>query len=325
MRILVTGGAGFIGSHVVARYIEMGHRVTVLDDLSIGRSENLIEGAELVQLDIRDDDGLRQLFHRERFDLVNHHAAQMDVRRSVADPAFDAAVNILGSLNLLQNCIQHEVNQFIFTSSGGVIYGEADPEKIPLTERAVKRPISPYGVSKLAVEHYLYHYRINHGLRYVSLRYANVYGPRQDPHGEAGVVAIFIGQMLNGARPTIFGNGEQLRDYIYVKDVVATNMLATARLDALNEDPVNSIDDLAFNIGTGRATSVNGLFETVSRILSYRDPPRYGNPRSGEIQRNALNITKAKQQLGYRPEYDLETGLRETVRWVQAHKISVER
>ncbi|MFQ6117753.1 MAG: NAD-dependent epimerase/dehydratase family protein, partial [Candidatus Bipolaricaulia bacterium] len=219
MRILVTGGAGFIGSHLVDRYLAEGHEVVVVDDLSTGKKENLNPQAEFHEVDIRDRAALEPIF-AQGIDLVNHHAAQIDVRRSVADPSFDASVNVLGTLNLLELSVKHDVKGFIFVSSGGVIYGDSPLERLPLPETARKRPESPYGAAKLSIEYYLLVYNRVHGLPYAVLRYGNVYGPRQDPGGEAGVISIFTGQMLRGERPQIFGDGEQTRDYIYIGDVV---------------------------------------------------------------------------------------------------------
>jgi len=223
MKILVTGGAGFIGSHVVDAYLELGHEVVVVDNLSSGSIENLNPKAKFYEMDIRDSD-IEDLFKNEKPDVVNHHAAQMDVRKSVEDPIYDADVNIIGSLNLLQNCIKYGVKKFIFASTGGAIYGEQD--YFPADEEHPTRPLSPYGVAKLTVEKYLYFYKEVHGLNYVVLRYANIYGPRQNPHGEAGVVAIFTSKMLKGEQPVINGDGFQTRDYTFVGDVVRANVLA---------------------------------------------------------------------------------------------------
>jgi len=322
MKILVTGGAGFIGSHVVDKYIGQGHKVIVLDDLSTGKIENVNKRAIFHKVDIQDKKKVEKLFQDERFELVNHHAAQIDVRSSVKDPEFDASVNILGTLNLLQSCIKYGVNRFIFISSGGVVYGEPNVEELPLSEEAPKRPISPYGVAKLAIEHYLYYYKVNYGLNYVVLRYGNVYGPRQDPRGEAGVIAIFSGKMLKGERPTIFGDGEQLRDYVYIEDVLQANMLATEKLEALNAN-VRSIDDLAFNIGTGKGTSVNALFAELKEILHFKGSSNYGEPRAGEIRNNALAIKKAQRILGYNPKYTLREGLEKTIEWMRKSDVSV--
>ena len=223
-KVLVTGGAGFIGSHVADAYLRAGDEVWIVDDLSSGRTSNVPSGAEFVEMDIRDPE-MRNLFRDVRFDVVNHHAAQIDVRISVADPARDASINLMGLLNLTEAAIEVGTQRIVYVSSGGVVYGE--PEEIPTPEGAPKLPLSPYGVTKLGGEYYLNYYRQIRGLEYVALRYSNVFGPRQDPHGEAGVVAIFCNRLLSGQALTVFGDGEQTRDYVYVKDVVAANMLAS--------------------------------------------------------------------------------------------------
>ncbi len=225
MKILVTGGAGFIASHIVDKFIEEGHEVVILDDLSTGFEKNINPKAKFVNLNIRDEK-VSKLFEEEKFDVVNHHAAQMDVRRSVIDPAFDANTNILGTINLLQNSVKHGVNKFMFASTGGAVYGEQ--ECFPADENHPTNPVSPYGISKLSVEKYLYFYFNEHKLNYTILRYANIYGPRQNPFGEAGVVAIFSTKLLNGDQPIINGTGEQTRDYVFVKDVVKANLQTLA-------------------------------------------------------------------------------------------------
>lgn len=244
--ILVTGGAGFIGGHVAEAYLARGDRVWVVDDLSTGKRANVPAGAQLVELDIGDG-ALDRLFADVHFDVVNHHAAQIDVRRSVADPRDDARINLDGFLNVAECALRHGVGRFVFVSSGGVVYGE--PDRRPTPETEAKAPLSPYGVTKLATEYYLHYYLRVQGLDYVALRYSNVYGPRQDPHGEAGVVAIFSQRLCARQSLTIYGDGEQTRDYVFVGDIVRANLLAT---DAVLPSPA-SIDDRAFNIGTGRA------------------------------------------------------------------------
>ncbi|MGQ9477793.1 MAG: NAD-dependent epimerase/dehydratase family protein [Candidatus Bipolaricaulia bacterium] len=310
--ILVTGGAGFIGSHVVEALIAEGHKVVVVDDLSRGKEENLHPQAIFYRLDLCDPQ-LGEVFAEEKIEWVNHHAAQIDVRKSVADPKEDARINIQGLLNLLVNCVRHRVKGVIFASSGGVVYGE--PDDLPVTESHSKGPLSPYGVSKLCSEYYLYCYHRLHGLPYIALRYGNVYGPRQDPYGEAGVVAIFTGKMLKGEPPVIFGDGEQLRDYIFVEDVVRANLLA---MRALEEDPfpgwhATSIDERAYNIGTGVGTSVNELFSKLAKIIGFRGEPRRGSERPGELRRIFLDISRAREELGWEPSIELEEGLRRTV------------
>jgi UDP-glucose 4-epimerase len=306
MRVLVTGGAGFIGSHLVDAYLARGDQVTVVDDLSTGHRGNVNLAAVLVQLDLRDHEGLLGVFRRGHFELINHHAAQIDVRRSVADPIYDASVNVLGTLNLLQAAVEMDVRGVIFASSGGVLYGEV---VAPAHETAPKQPLSPYGVAKLAAEHYLYVFKALRGLNYTALRYANVYGPRQDPHGEAGVVAIFSDRLRAHQPVTIYGDGEQIRDYIHVADVVRANMLATENMERLNAQPIRTIDDLAFNVGTSTGTSVNRLYELLCRQLDRHTSALHAPPRSGELQCSLLDGRKAERFLGFRPQYELQTGL----------------
>ncbi|MBI4543828.1 MAG: NAD-dependent epimerase/dehydratase family protein, partial [Gemmatimonadetes bacterium] len=252
-RVLVTGGAGFIGSHVAQGYLARGHEVWVVDDLSRGRAENVPSGARLIRLDIGDP-GVDDLFREAGgFEVVNHHAAQVDVRQSVADPREDARVNVDGLLNVLECAKRHHARRFLFVSSGGVVYGEAEARPTP--ETAPKRPLSPYGVSKLCGEYYVHYYHVVHGLDTVALRYSNVYGPRQDPHGEAGVVAIFCSRLRTDQALRVYGDGDQTRDYVYVGDVVDANLLLTKAALA----PAAHPDDRCFNVGAGAETSVNQL------------------------------------------------------------------
>ena len=299
MNVLVTGGAGFIGSHVADAYIAAGHNVLVVDDLSTGNRNNVPAGARFVQLDIRSSE-LRTVFEREKIDAVNHHAAQMDVRRSVEDPMFDASVNVLGSLNLLENCRKFGVKKFIFASTGGALYGEQD--YFPADEKHPLRPLSPYGITKLATEKYLYYYDKTFGLRYVALRYANVYGPRQNPHGEAGVVAIFTTKMLAGQQPVINGDGKQTRDYVFVSDVVRANLAA---LDLRESD--------CLNIGTGIETNVNQLFEALRLLTGARCSEQHAPPKAGEQLRSVLDYSRAKKVLAWSPKFSLHDGLIQTV------------
>ncbi len=309
-RVLVTGGAGFIGSHVAEAYLRRGDEVVVLDSLVHGRRENVPAGAELVELDIRDP-GAARLIREGRFDVVNHHAAQMDVRVSVADPRFDASVNVDGLLNLLEAARESGVGRFLYVSSGGVVYGE--PETRPTPETAPKLPESPYGVTKLAGEQYLYYYHRVHGLEYAALRYSNVYGPRQDPHGEAGVVAIFCNRLLAGEDLTVFGSGEQTRDYVYVGDVVAANLLLTdARLPR-----AGSLDDRGFNVGTGVGTSVNQLAEILIGISGTSLGVQQAPGRPGELLHSSLDTARLRS-LGWEPRTPLEEGLRTTFEWIAA-------
>lgn len=302
MRILVTGGAGFIGSHVVDGYVAAGHRVTVLDDLSTGRRENVNPKAQFVKADIQDP-ALGRLFRTRRFDVVNHHAAHIDVRRSVADPQRDARVNILGLLNLLDLSRLTGVKKIIFAASGGTYYGECGR---PAVETDPPGPLSPYGVTKLAGEHYLRAYRSLHGLNFTALRYANVYGPRQNPEGEGGVVAIFCRRLLTGNPLWVYGNGRQRRDYVFVDDVAQANRAALRRGA-----------DESVNIGTGRESSVNDLVQILRSLhgggTALRKPPR-----TGELFRSCLNVAKAARCLGWRPRVALAEGLAATYRHIAA-------
>ena len=308
-RVLVTGGAGFIGSHVADAYLESGDDVWVLDNLSSGRRANIPEGAEFIELDIRDDD-VRNLFRKVRFDIVNHHAAQIDVRASVADPTIDASINLQGLLNLTEAAIDIGTRRFVFVSSGGVVYGE--PSTIPTSETAPKMPLSPYGVSKFTGELYLNYYRQVHGLEYVALRYSNVYGPRQDPHGEAGVVAIFSRKLLAQESLIILGEGEQTRDYVYVGDVVSANLLASE----MDLDSQGQLDDHAFNVGTGIETSVNRLADVLGLIAGIDLGHEHKSARPGELRRSALNANKLRV-LSWTPGSTLEHGLQETYTFIE--------
>lgn len=309
-RVMVTGGAGFIGSHVCAAYREEGWSVTAVDDLSTGRRENVPSGVELVEMDIRSDD-LADLFAARDFEVVNHHAAQVDVRVSVRDPMRDASINVIGLLNVLERSRESGVRRFVYVSSGGVVYGEPPEEALPLPEDAPKRPLSPYGVGKLTGEDYLYFYRRVHGLEGVTLRYSNVYGPRQDPHGEAGVVAIFAGRVLQGEPLKIFGDGRQTRDYVYVEDVARANLLLT---EAELSEP-DSIDDVAFNVGTGTETSVLELAEAIMEAGGRTVELERRPARAGELERSALDVAKLRS-LGWAPSRGLEDGLRTTLEHV---------
>ncbi len=299
MRVLVTGGAGFIGSHVADALLARGHEVAVVDDLSSGKTKNLPDGAELHEADVRT--GCANIFRSFRPDALCHLAAQIDVRRSVSEPDFDAEVNVLGTLRMLESCVAHGVGRVVFASTGGAVYGEQI--QFPATEEHPQYPISPYGVSKLAGERYLHYYRVQHGLSYAALRYANVYGPRQDPHGEAGVVAIFSGNLAAGRSSTIFGTGEQTRDYVYVEDVARANVLA------LEGDAPSG----AYNISTGIETSVAGLHERITSLSGQNLPPTQGPARPGEQLRSSADPTKAARELGWKPETDLNSGLKRTL------------
>lgn len=325
--VLVTGGAGFIGSHIVDLFIENNYRVVVVDDLSSGREENLNKDAQFYKLNITDKKGLERVFQQERPDYISHQAAQISVSLSVRDPLFDAQTNILGSLNLLQCCVDYQVKGIVFASSGGTIYGE--PEHFPISEAHPLQPLSPYGISKVTVEHYLDFYRKNYNLPYVSLRYGNVYGPRQDPYGEAGVTAIFIEKMLKGKIPTINGDGEYIRDYVYVENVAQANLLAIENMLKLakvvqkekivEETTYNiyNIDNNSFNLGTGVGASVNELFHLLREIIKFPHPANYGPPRAGDLRKNILDCQLIKNVWGWQPEVNLSEGLKKTVHWFE--------
>ena len=295
MKILVTGGAGFIGSNLVDALLGLGHDVVVVDNLSSGLKKNLNPKARFYEVDIRDKK-LSEVFEREKPDIVDHHAAQIDVRKSGEDPIADAEANILGSLNVITNCIRSGVKRIVYASTGGAIYG--DPQYLPADENHPINPISQYGVSKHAVEHYLHLYNIIHGLEYVALRYSNVYGQRQNPYGEAGVVAIFAIQMLTGKQPTIFGPGDKTRDYLHVSDIVAANIIALER-------GKNAI----YNIGTGIETKDQEIFDTLASVLGYKGKPIYAPVRKGEVYRIALDSSKARKELGWSPKLSLGEGI----------------
>jgi UDP-glucose 4-epimerase len=301
-KILVTGGAGFIGSHVVDLFLEKGFEVVILDDLSTGRASNLNPAAKFYQMDIRDPK-VREIFEAERPEFVSHHAAQMDVRRSVAQPLFDADINILGSINLIECAKEFGAKRFIYISTGGAVYGE--PEYVPCDETHPINPICQYGASKHTVEHYLFMYHVNYGLKYTVLRYPNVFGPRQDPHGEAGVVAIFTGKMMAGEPVVIHGDGEQTRDFVYVSDCAQANYLAAT----VDHQPG------VYNIGWGLPTSVNQIFSALAKVTEYDLPASYGPPKVGETRHIYLNASKARKDLGWSAAVSLDEGMRKTVEY----------
>jgi UDP-glucose 4-epimerase len=283
-------------------FVSKGYDVVIVDDLSTGRASNLNPAAKFYKIDIRDPK-IRDIFDAERPDYVSHHAAQMDVRRSVAQPLFDADVNILGSINLIECAKEFNVKHFVYISSGGAAYGE--PERVPCVETDPINPICQYGASKHTVEHYLYMYHANYGMNYTVLRYPNVFGPRQDPHGEAGVVAIFTGKMLLGEPVTINGDGEQTRDYVFVGECAYANYLA------ITVDHASGI----YNLGWGLPTSVNQIFTNLAKIIEYNQPANYGPAKLGETRHIYLDASKAKKELGWAPTRTLEEGLRETVEY----------
>lgn len=324
--VLVTGGAGFIGSHIVDLLIKNNYEVVIVDDLSSGREENINKRSRFFKLDITDQKGLTEVFKQEKPDYVCHEAAQISVSFSVRDPLFDAQTNILGSLNLLQCCVNHQVKGIVFASSGGTIYGE--PELFPISEDCPFMPQSPYGISKVAIEHYLDFYQKTYHLPYVALRYGNVYGPRQDPYGEAGVIAIFIEKMLKGEIPTINGDGEYIRDYIYVEDVAQANLLALQNMVKLSkvvqekekeiEDKGEAVAEFKFNglnLGTERGVSVNEIFFFLKKIIKFPHPANYGPPRAGDLRKNILDRRLIKEILGWQPKLDFSAGLEKTVCW----------
>jgi UDP-glucose 4-epimerase len=301
MNVLITGGAGFIASHVADAYIADGHRVIILDDLSSGSLDNVNPKAVFYQLDIRRPE-VEEVFKKERIDVLNHHAAQMDVRKSVADPAFDASINVLGGLNLFENARKYGVKKVIFSSTGGAIYGEQDC--FPADENHPTRPLSPYGITKLATEKYLFYYKAVYGIDHVILRYANIYGPRQSAHGEAGVVAIFCNRLLKNQQAVINGDGAQTRDYVYVGDVAAANLLA-----------LKYAGSNTFNIGTGVETDVNQLFHVLRDTLNPASAEHHGPAKLGEQLRSVITSEKINRELGWRPSIQIDEGLRQTAEW----------
>jgi len=307
VKILVTGGAGFIASHVVDKYLEANHQVEVIDDMSRGRKENMRDDVVYHTIDIRSE-SVAKVFESGKFEVVNHHAAQMDVRRSTEDPLFDAGVNILGTLNLLQNCVKNDVGQFIFASTGGAIYGEQ--VEYPANEEHPAHPVSPYGVAKLSVENYLHYYHVEYALDYSILRYANVYGPRQNPYGEAGVIAIFAAKLLSGEEIIINGDGKQTRDYVYVDDI-----------DRLNTLVLGEKGTRILNAGRGNEDDVNRLYSILRELTGYSGEVHHGPPVAGEQRRSSISSKKAKELFGWDGSVDLDEGLAKTVKYFRELKL----
>ena len=306
MKILVTGGAGFIGSQVTNAFISAGHEVCIIDNLSTGKEKNINPKAKFYKISINDPEVIK-IFEKEKFNVVNHHAAQIDVRKSVTDPIFDAKVNILGTINLLQSCTKTGVKKFSFASTGGAIYGEQ--EYFPADESHRTSPVSPYGVTKLTIEKYLFFYKNEYGLNYTILRYANVYGPRQNPLGEAGVVAIFTNKLIKNENPVINGNGNQTRDYVFVEDVVKANLLT------INDDVSN-----IYNIGTGIETTVNEIFTKLNRICGGIAQEKHGPAAKGEQLRSVITSEKLYKKFNWKPSVKIDEGLKLTFNYFNSNK-----
>lgn len=306
MNILVTGGAGFIGSHIVDNYINLGYKVTIIDNLSTGKKENINPKANFVNLDIKDEK-ISEVFASKKFDIVSHQAAQMDVRVSVNDPKFDAENNILGSLNLYENCKNYGVKKIIFASSGGTVYGEQS--EFPCGEEHPKNPVSPYGIGKLTNEYYLYYYKEVYGIDYVALRYGNVFGPRQNPKGEAGVIAIFADKFINNEQPIVNGDGNITRDYVFISDVVEANILAL-------DEKVTGI----YNVTTGIETSVNEIFNTLKEKTNSKIPIYHGPAKKGEQRRSVCSYDKFKNKHNWQPLVSFEEGIDKTLEYFRSKK-----
>ncbi len=314
-KVMVTGGAGFIGSHVVDLLIDSGYELVVIDDLSSGKKKNINKKARFYHIDINDP-SIKEIFIAEKPDYVCHQAAQISVSYSVRNPIIDARNNIMGLLNLLKYSLDNRIKGFIFASSGGTVYGES--KSFPIAENAPLYPTSPYGISKMSSEYYLHFYNRTHNLRYISLRYGNVYGPRQNPSGEAGVIAIFIGKMLEGDIPIINGDGEYIRDYIYVKDVARACLLSIKNMLKLSEIKYQKKTDRTFNacnIGTGVGISVNQLYSYLQEIIDFNKEAIYGPRREGDLRKSILDCNLAEHILGWEAQYSLKKGLKETVEW----------
>jgi UDP-glucose 4-epimerase len=306
MKILVTGGAGFIGSQVADAFISEGYDVFIMDNLSTGNEKNINPKAHFFNYNI-DDPEVLKIFEKEKFDVVNHHAAQIDVRKSVNDPIFDANVNILGTINLFQGCIKTGVKKFMFASTGGAIYGEQ--EYFPADENHPTKPVSPYGITKLTVEKYLFFYKNEYGLNYTILRYANVYGPRQNPLGEAGVVSIFVNKLLKNENPIINGHGKQTRDYVFVEDVVKANLLTV-------KDKISTI----YNIGTAKETNVNEIFTKLNKLAGGIAEEKHGPAAKGEQLRSVITSDKLYENFGWKPSIKIDEGLNITYNYYKSKK-----
>lgn len=305
MRILVTGGAGFIGSNIVDAFLAQGHEVAVIDDLSTGKTENLNPRAKFYHADIRDNDALARVFDEFQPELISHQAAKADVRESLAKPQLYAEVNIIGSLNLLEQARRIGTKKIIYAGTGGATYGE--PETLPVREDHPVNPLDPYGASKHQVEHYLFLYQYNYGLKYTVLRYPNVYGPRQNPFGEAGVIAIFTYKMLNGETPTINGKGDRERDFCFVGDVAQANVLS-----------LEQGDNQIYNIGSGVGTNINTVYEILQEATHFNKPANYGPDKPGEVYKIYLDASKAKRELGWQATVPLPEGIHRTVESLRA-------
>lgn len=302
MKVLVTGGCGFIGSHIVDILVDNGYNVVVVDNLSTGKRANVNKETKFYNVDLTSTE-LKKVFKKESPDFVSHQAAQVNVRHSIKNPLFDAQNNILGGVNLLECCKDSEVKKVVYASSGGAIYG--NPAYLPCDENHPIKPISPYGVSKFAVEMFLNYYYQIFGLEYCALRYSNVYGPRQDPKGEAGVVAIFINNLLNKEQCIINGDGNQTRDFVYVKDVANATLLAFK----------DKCKCCAINIGSGKEISINEIYKKISELVGSNKPPVHGSAIKGEVDHIYLGVKLAKRVLGWKSEFELDTGLKETIKW----------
>ena len=303
MNILITGGAGFIGSSIADAYKALGHEIVIVDNLSSGSLDNVPKGAAFYQIDIRDE-GLADIVREHNIDIINHHAAQIDVRRSVDDPRYDLSVNVLGTLNVIDAGLRNHIKRLIFASSGGAGYGEQ--EYYPADEKHPIAPCSPYGITKVTVERYLYYYHLVQNLQYTVFRYTNVYGPRQNPHGEAGVVAIFCDKLLRGQQPVINGDGLQTRDYVFIDDVVKANVLALAMTETDT-----------FNVSTNSETTVNTIFRVLNEALGSPADERHGEGKAGEQMRSVCSHDKIQQKYGWAPTVTIEDGLRRTLDWFQ--------